>query len=160
MRHNGEIRIENMPYGARFSILSKAFRREMDENLREYGLTAVQGAVLGAINAFEKEGITDISQRFLEREIHNTHASLTEILRKLEAGGFILMVRNDSDKRSKSIKTTDKAHELFSKIDESDRKIYEEVREGISDEEMADFWTVYGKILSNSCRRAPEGGIK
>ena len=158
MRHIDKVIIDDMPYGPRFYLVSKAFRRKMDDNLKDYNLTAVQGAVLGTVNLFEKEGFEEVSQRDIERRMHTTHATLTEVLRKLEAAGFISMTRSDSDKRSKVIKTTSRAHELFNKIDESDKKIYEDMTAGISDAEMDSFWKTYARLVDNMNISTPEGG--
>ena len=44
-----------MPKGLRFAILQKTIRRQMDEYVRETGLTGTQVGVLGELGRLERE---------------------------------------------------------------------------------------------------------
>ena len=142
---------KQIPYGPLFSIPDKTFRRKMDEKLRDFDLTAVQSATIGTIGRLERMGLSTISQRDIERYMHTTHATQTEVLKKLEARGFITMCKSEDDRRAKVIRTTDKAHRLLSEIHKYDTVIFEELREGISDEEIERFIGTLGKIIHNCC---------
>ena len=57
----------DMPLGMRFSLLHRAFRKKMDEMLREKDLTGVQFGVLGALMHMEHSGTEEINQKDLEQ---------------------------------------------------------------------------------------------
>ena len=45
----------SVPRGLRFAILQKTIRRQMDEYVRETGLTGTQVGVLGELGRLERE---------------------------------------------------------------------------------------------------------
>ena len=47
---------KELPLGARFSLLHRAFKRKMDEILSEKELTGVQFGVLGNLARLEQQG--------------------------------------------------------------------------------------------------------
>lgn len=57
-----------LPFGLKISIISRAFRKKMDEKACAMGLTAVQLRVLGAVSLLEESGETDIHQNDLEKD--------------------------------------------------------------------------------------------
>lgn len=144
---------KQIPYGPMFSIPDKTIRRKMDERLKRFELTAVQSMTIGTIARLEHEGVISISQRDIERYMHTTHATLTEVLKKLELRGFITTSKSTADKRSKEISTTAKALELFDEIHKNDSIIFEELRAGISDEEIEAFTATLTKIIHNCCSK-------
>ena len=78
-----------IPIGARFSILHRSFRRRIDKLIGEQGLTGVQGFVLCELHRMELAGLEEINQRDLERATHLSHPTLNEIIKRLEAKGFV-----------------------------------------------------------------------
>ena len=102
---------DNLPIGLRFSLLHRAFRRKMDALLSEKELTGVQFGVLMSLVRMEKEGLEEISQRALEERTRVTHATMTEILKRLEKKGFLRSEQSVRDRRYKSIHAADKAFE-------------------------------------------------
>ena len=78
-----------MPKGLRFEILQKTIRRQMDEYVRETGLTGTQVGVLGELGRLERESAGEVTQKALEAAAHVTHPTMTELLKKLEKKGFV-----------------------------------------------------------------------
>ena len=78
-----------MPKGLRFAILQKTIRRQMDEYVRETGLTGTQVGVLGELGRLERESAGEVTQKALEAAAHVTHPTMTELLKKLEKKGFV-----------------------------------------------------------------------
>ena len=79
---------KEMPLGLRFSILHRLFRKELDERLRESGLTGVQFGVLGQLRRLEDSGAEEVNQRDLENATRRGHPTMTEIVKRLEKQGL------------------------------------------------------------------------
>ena len=73
----------SVPKGLRFAILQKTIRRQMDEYVRETGLTGTQVGVLGELGRLERESAGEVTQKALEAAAHVTHPTMTELLKKL-----------------------------------------------------------------------------
>ena len=106
----------NIPYGVRFAQLHRAFRRQMDESVKEFDLTGVQFGVLAQLGRLRRKGEKNINQTMLENAAHVTHATMTELLKKLEKKGFITISADESDRRSKRIMETKKCTLLREKV--------------------------------------------
>ena len=63
----------SVPRGLRFAILQKTIRRQMDEYVRETGLTGTQVGVLGELGRLERESAGEVTQKALEAAAHVTH---------------------------------------------------------------------------------------
>ena len=88
-----------MPKGLRFAILQKTIRRQMDEYVRETGLTGTQVGVLGELGRLERESAGEVTQKALEAAAHVTHPTMTELLKKLEKKGFVTCRTSEKDHR-------------------------------------------------------------
>ena len=53
----------SVPRGLRFAILQKTIRRQMDEYVRETGLTGTQVGVLGELGRLERESAGEVTQK-------------------------------------------------------------------------------------------------
>lgn len=89
----------DMPIGLRFSLLHRAFIRQMDQRLLEKDLTGVQFGVLAALIRLEERGEAELSQRDLENASRVTHPTMTEIIKRLEKKGFLLCRPGQLDRR-------------------------------------------------------------
>lgn len=138
-----------IPPGRRFSILDRVFKARINERAKEYGLTAVQFRVLGCLSRLESYGIEEINQKDLELEEHLTHQTMTEIIKKLEAKGFVICTTSGKDRRYKKITCAPPYQEIHSKIAAEDEKVLMEICEGISQEEIDQLFSVTDKILRN-----------
>ena len=119
-----------IPIGARFSILHRSFRRRIDELIGEQGLTGVQGFVLCELHRMELAGLEEINQRDLERAAHLSHPTLNEIIKRLEAKGFVSCRVSTRDRRSKCIVSAPMAGEVFRCMDSLDRTVFDELCRG------------------------------
>ena len=128
-----------IPIGARFSILHRSFRRRIDELIGEQGLTGVQGFVLCELHRMEMAGLEEINQRDLERATHLSHPTLNEIIKRLEAKGFVSCRVSTRDRRSKCIVSAPMAGEVFRCMDSLDRTVFDELCRGLSEEQTAEF---------------------
>ena len=90
----------SVPRGLRFAILQKTIRRQMDEYVRETGLTGTQVGVLGELGRLERESAGEVTQKALEAAAHVTHGALPRTERGRDRGIFTHH-RCDAGKRKK-----------------------------------------------------------
>lgn len=145
-----------VPMGMRFSIIARAFRTELDRRLREQELTGVQFAVLGQLRNLEREGLEEINQRCLEKANHVTHPTMTEIIKRLEKKGYIVCSPGKTDRRVKSVRSTDKARRLNDLIEQTDRDVAELLSRGLSPEQKLQLAQITGIMIKNAEQMRPE----
>lgn len=141
-----------LPYGLRFSLLGRFFKRQLNEQLLEKDLTGVQLAVLKELERLENSGVEEVNQRDLENICHVTHPTMTEILKRLERKGFISCRRSSVDRRHKCISTTGKARELKQQLDGMDRAVLKELSQGLSRAQLAQLEHITNVMLDNAFR--------
>lgn len=141
---------EPLPIGLRFSLLHRAFRRKMDALLSEKELTGVQFGVLGALIRLEKEGGSEISQRALEERTRLSHATMTEILKRLEKKEFLRSEQSARDRRFKSIRPTEKAYALLGELAEVENETFSWLCRGLSDAQVAELLNATDLMLQNA----------
>ena len=140
----------SIPMGLRFSLLHRAFRRKLDDHLRERELTGVQFGVLGELARLEHQGQGEINQRALETASHVTHPTMTEIIKRLEQKGFIVCTPSPSDRRNKCIASTEKARNLHREVDQADDEVFQWLCTGLSEEQMEQLVSITDVMLKNA----------
>ena len=139
-----------MPVGLRFSLLHRAFRRRMDELLSERDLTGVQFGVLGALVRLEKDGRTEISQSALEERTRVSHATMTELLKRLEKKEFLRCEQSPRDRRFKIIRPTEKAYALINELAELEDETFSWLCTGLSPEQVESMLSATDQMLRNA----------
>lgn len=146
-----------LPYGLRFSLLSRFFKKRLNEQLMEKELTGVQLTVLKELERLEDSGSSEIRQRDLENISHVTHPTMTEILKRLERKEFISCRRSSTDRRSKCISTTEKSRQLRQELSEMDEAVLTELSQGLSREQVAQLWEITDVMLENAFKHYKKG---
>ena len=149
---------EQLPIGLRFSLLHRAFRRRMDALLSEKELTGVQFGVLMALLRMEKEGLEDVSQRALEERARVSHATMTEILRRLEKKDFLRTEQSQRDRRFKCIHATEKAYRLKGELAETDNEVFSGLCRGLSGQQVENLLASIDLMLQNAWEDKQKGG--
>ena len=149
---------DNLPVGLRFSLLHRAFRRKMDALLSEEELTGVQFGVLMALVHMESEGLEDVSQRALEERARVSHATMTEILKRLEKKGFLRMEQSLRDRRFKCIHAEEKAYLLKEELAELENETFSWLCRGLSEEQVETLQTCIDLMLRNAWEDKQKGG--
>ena len=142
-----------MPKGLRFAILQKTIRRQMDEYVRETGLTGTQVGVLGELSLGHAGfmGVGAFSGVVaLEAAAHVTHPTMTELLKKLEKKGFVTCRTSEKDHRCKVVSATERAHELHHAIGVFDDRVFTALCRGLSEGEVAEFLRITDVMLENA----------
>ena len=140
---------DTIPTGLRFTIVHRAIRQKMDESVKDFDLTGVQFAVLGQLGRLEHTQSDDVSQKMLEEATHTTHATMTEILKKLEKKGFITCQPSEIDRRSKVIRSTERSHALHSRLSKCDEEIFRTLTAGIPQQDIDTMLHVMDQMLEN-----------
>lgn len=142
---------KDMPIGAKFAVIHRAFRRELDAALREMELTGAQFGALRALDRLEREHGGEISQRDVEEMCRSAHPTMTEILKKLEKKGFIEVRPSETDRRRKQIRRTDKARELDRETLLTNERTFEKFTVGLDETQRAALENMLDLLISNVC---------
>ena len=149
---------KQLPIGLRFSLLHRAFRRRMDALLSEKELTGVQFGVLMALLRMEKEGQEDVSQRALEERARVSHATMTEILRRLEKKDFLRTEQSLRDRRFKCIHATEKASRLKDELAQVEDETFSWLCRGLSRQQIDSLLQSIDLMLQNAWEDKQQGG--
>lgn len=91
----------------------------------------------------------DLFQKDVEKEYNIRRSTATETLQLLERKGYIYRERVESDARLKRIVPTDKAVKVRCHLLDTIRRMEEQIKEGISENDMAVFLRVLKQISEN-----------
>lgn len=141
---------QDLPLGARFSIIGRCFKQQFDRRVKALGLTGVQFGVLNALRLLERSGAEEIRQCDLEKFIHVTHPTMTEIIKRLERSGYISCCRSEHDRRSKSIRSTALARLVFDEIKTTECAVASQLCCGLSERQMSELIHITDVILDNA----------
>ena len=148
---------ENLHLGPLIKLLNKEFERLHTEKAGNIGLTPAQLFVLHYIAGHQEE---NICHKDIERQFELTHATVSGIISRLEAKGFIICRTDESDRRYRNIVITDKAkcceNEIKNHID-----VYEaQLVSGFSQDEKQLLVSFIHRLLANVDVKIPDKGKK
>ena len=127
-------------------MLSRVYAQVLDAHMQQLGLTATQGFILGYLA--ERAG-EEVYPRDIERTFGIKHPSVTGVLQRREAKGFIQLVPDQRDRRCKRIYILPKGaacNETMRKtIDDSEARIVA----GFSPEEKTQFILFLNRAIRN-----------
>lgn len=132
--------------GRQFKRIHNAMEYRFNSVIARYDLTTAQVDML--ILLFRNKG-TPMCQKDIEARLGLKNPTVTGILKRLEAKGFIKRVPLESDKRFNQITPTPHAWEMDSAILDSIRKSDEQMLYGFSDEERAQLDNFLNRIIEN-----------
>ncbi len=149
------------PCGARFSMLSRAFKRRIDERVGQMGLTAVQCDVLGNLHRLCFTH-AEVLQKDLEKMSRVTHPTMTDIIARLEKNGFVRCEPSKTDRRAKAIYPTAKCEEVHAAIQAAEAEVFTAISRGLTKRQIEEFFRTTDIMLENSrqmhcCTHAGEG---
>ncbi|MBQ8217320.1 MAG: MarR family transcriptional regulator [Oscillospiraceae bacterium] len=136
--------------GMRFSLISRFFKKRLDEAGSRMGLTGVQLMVLGQLNRLEHSDLERICQKDLEKAAHLGHPTMTELIKKLEKKGFVECSVSSIDRRSKLICSTEKAHCLQGELERVDSEVFETMCRGLTEEQRLAVTAALDIMLKNA----------
>ena len=134
------------PIGFLVKQINNVFEKELNERLKDIGITSSQCAVLDYLFHTSKE---EVSQRDVEKNLNLKNPTVTGILRRLDEKGYILCVPNAHDKRKKNIYLTEKAYDIQRRMEADRRKLDRELTRGLTKRELEALRKNLEKLLYN-----------
>ena len=131
--------------GKYLSITHRAHTSLVDKKFKEkFNLS--HGQVFILINIYRDEGIY---QHRLCEEYNLDKSGVGRILKKLEEKNLVKRKSDPDDKRRKLIFLTDKAKEMKSEFKKLLKEIEEQMRQGLTEEEIKTVTNILKKIYNN-----------
>lgn len=134
-----EIRI-----GKEVLILAHKFKRRIDNESAEYGVTSIQGRIIGFV--YHQSISRDIFQRDIEAEFNIRRSSVTSVLQLMERNGLIKRVSVSEDARLKKIILTEKGLEVQKYVHNSIDAIEKELKDEFTDDELITFINLIDRL--------------
>lgn len=137
---------ENLFLFRRFRLLDQAGKQRVDQQFQEMELTAMQSYVLRYLHDRAGEVVypKDIEQRF-----HLTHPTVSGLLARLEAKGFIVCAPDPDDRRCKSVTATEKAEQCHLRIRDTFHALEQETLQNFSPEEVQTLLRLLDRAIEN-----------
>lgn len=137
---------ENLFLFRRFRLLDQAGKQRVDQQFQEMELTAMQSYVLRYLHDRAGEVVypKDIEQRF-----HLTHPTVSGLLARLEAKGFIVCTPDPDDRRCKRVEQTEKAEQCHRVICETFHTLEQETLQNFSPEEVQTLLRLLDRAIEN-----------
>ena len=136
----------SQPIGFMIKQINNVYEKELNEKLRQIGITASQCAVLDYLFHTSKE---EISQRDVEKHLSLKNPTVTGLLKRMDEKGYILCVPNATDRRKKNIYLTEKAYDIQRRMEADRRKLDRELTRGMTKREIAALRKNLDKLLYN-----------
>ena len=137
---------ENLFLFRRFRLLDQAGQQRVDQKFTAMDLTAMQSYVLRYLEEHRGEVVypKDLEQRF-----HLTHPTVSGLLARLEAKGFIVCSPDPDDRRCKRIEPTVRAEQCHKEIHQVFHDLERQTLQGFSPDEVQSLLTLLDRAIVN-----------
>ena len=138
--------IPEQALGPRIKRISTAIDRKRTRDLEDLDLTSSQGMVLGYLVRSREKPVSpgDIGRHFGLR-----HPTVTGILQRLEAKGFVVYADDPADRRRKLVAVTDRALDCHARIKEHFAETEARLTEGLSEAQREQLLALLDRVLQN-----------
>ena len=136
---------EKCSYSLLFKQLSIAFENNLQREAAQYGLTAAQANILIFLSKVDHQ----VNQRELESYFHLSNPTVTGLMKRMEAKGFIRREVSREDGRAKYIILTEKAMEISSEVQQNMAQMEQKVVQGMAEAEQEQFHALLLQALKN-----------
>lgn len=132
--------------GPRIKRISNALDRKRTLDMEDMELTSTQGLVLGYLVRHREEALSpgDIGRHF-----GLAHPTVTGILQRLEAKGFLAYAEDPSDRRRKRIAVTSKALERHQQVVERILETESQMVRGLTQDQQTQLLVLLDKVIAN-----------
>ena len=149
--------------GPRIKRISNAMDRKRTVDLEDLGLTSSQGLVLGYLARHRDEAVCpgDVCRHF-----GLSQPTVTGILQRMEAKGFIVFADDPSDRRRRLIAGTEKALDVHQRVVEHFWETEALLTRGLSEAERETLLVLLDRLIANmdagcdSCATCPKEGTQ
>jgi MarR family transcriptional regulator, repressor for mepA len=135
-----------LPIGVKIKILNNFFDQQLNREVADLGLSSSQAQVIGFLK--QREG-SIVHQRDIESEFNFTHPTVTGIVKRLSAKGFVTCMDDPMDRRYKQVQLTEKTRHMHEKMQKHINKISLMVFSGLNDKEIVTMDRLLGKMVAN-----------
>jgi MarR family transcriptional regulator for hemolysin len=143
----------NMPPAKGIGLLvhdvSRLLRRRIDHQAQAIGLTSAQWRVLSSVARAEMHGEEPLHQATLAEMMDMEPITLSRQVDRMEAAGLIERRPDPVDRRVKRLYLTEAARPLVEKFRAVAISCYDNVLEGVSDQEIEQVVSVLTRIRAN-----------
>lgn len=129
---NKEIRI-----GKEILVLAHKLKRTIDKDTAQYGVTSIQGRIIGFV--YNQSKSRDIFQKDIEAEFNIRRSSVTSVLQLMERNKLIKRVNVSEDARLKKIILMEKGLEIQEHVHNSIDKMESRLKDEFTDDELDTF---------------------
>jgi len=119
--------------GPRLRLLNQAIAQDMDRTVTALDLTGTQSFVLRYLSMHRGEVVYP---KNIEKQFSLTHPTVSGILQRLEAKGFITMLPDPADHRCRRVELTEKAEQCQQEISQHIREMEKRMLAGMSGDEV------------------------
>ena len=139
--------------GYRMADNSRLLRRLFDDRVRSLGLTAVQARLLLSLDRHP-----DCNQAFYAERLEVEPITLTRIVDRMEAAGWVERRADPADRRARILHLTDKARDTAARVDAIVRRLVDDMLLGLSAREQIQLGELLDRIGGNlaAAREMPE----
>lgn len=132
---------------------SRLLRRLFDDRVRNLGLTAVQARLLLALDRHP-----DCNQGFYADRLEVEPITLTRIVDRMEAAGWIERRADPADRRARILHLTDKARDTVAQVEAIVERLVSDMLTGLSKQDQRQLGELLDRIGSNlaAAREMPE----
>lgn len=131
--------------GYQVYMAQRALAKNLDATLAPFGLTSGQW---NALNQLEENGA--MTQRELAELLKKEQATVARLIDRLVKRGFVKRTPHPSDRRANIVENTPEASALLVRVEPVAVASTEAIAAGLSDEELAVFFDVLGRVRSNA----------
>lgn len=132
--------------GKEIKKLSNCMKRAAAKNCREDDVTDANSWLIMYLYEHRKE---DVFQKDIEYEFSIRRSTSSNIISLMEKKGYIERASVSHDARLKKIILTDKSLEICNHIQKNMIEFEKILKNGISDEELKNFYSVIDRIVDN-----------
>lgn len=129
----------NRHLGGYIRALANALSQDMRQSSEQLGLTPAQGMFLHRIWVRQEILHQDTYAKDLEKLFDVKHSTVSGILQRMEAAGFVILEESASDRRCKAIRLTQKALDAKDLTDEHIRQTEDRLTDRMTEAEILEF---------------------
>ena len=127
-------------------LMRKAMTMSDEDSGKNGMMPVMQGWIMGYLYDHKEE---EIFQRDIEAQFYIARSTVTCLVKQMEQKGYIARVAVERDCRLKRLCLLEKGEEIHKRFLQNIKKVEEEIREGVSEEELQTFLKVAVKIRNN-----------
>lgn len=126
----------------------RSARQVINENLRPLNLSSAEGNILLHLLTQYR----DLGQEDLVEQLDISKPAVSRALDSLQAKGFITRQPDAHDRRAHRVCLTDQARQIGPDVVQAYNQLYTLAVQGISEQELNDFVSLFGRISQNFSR--------